>query len=222
VAVFVASLGVQVYRYRGLYSPIERQQTKWVISGLALWLVLMLLLTAPYYYLLNLPPGSPLPWWEPFVSAFWLLSLSIMPLSLSVAILRYRLWDIDVIIRRTLVYGALTATLALVFFGTVTVVQALFIAISGQRSAVSVVVSTLIIAALFNPLRKRIQNDIDRRFFRQKYDAEKVVAAFSAGLREEVDLEGLQAQIVSVVQATLQPEMVSLWLRPEVEKKVSR
>jgi hypothetical protein len=219
LVIMVIALGVQVYRYRRMYTPIERQQTKWVISGLALWLVLIVLETIPYTYLNNLPPGAPIPWWVPFSSAIWWLTLSILPLSLSIAILRYRLWDIDVIIRRTLVYAALTATLAAVFFGTVTVVQLLFVAVSGQQSAVSVVISTLVIAALFNPLRSRIQGDIDRRFYRNKYDAEKVVAAFSAGLRDEVDLDDLQDHILEVVQETLQPEVVSLWLRPGEKMK---
>ncbi len=219
LVIMVIAVGVQVYRYRRQYTPLERQQTKWVISGLALWLVLIVLETIPYTYLNNLPMGAPIPWWVPFSSAIWWLTLSILPLSLSIAILRYRLWDIDVIIRRTLVYGALTVTLALVFFGAVTLLQSLFVAVSGQRSAISVVISTLVIAASFNPLRKRIQNDIDRRFFRQKYDAEKVVAAFSASLREEVDLDDLQAHFLAVVQETLQPETVSLWLKTGLDKR---
>ncbi len=126
-----------------------------------------------------------------------------------------------------MVYGALTATLAVVYlWQRGRCLQAVFAAVSARsagslRSPVSVVISTLIIAALFNPLRRRIQADIDRRFFRQKYDAEKVVAAFSAGLREEVDLEDLQNQILVVVEETLQPETVSLWLRPVQKSSVT-
>lgn len=212
-ALGMLSLGVQLYRYRRIYSLVERQQTKWVLIGIAATILISGILAIPYYYLLNLPPGTPLPWWEPLGSAGWWLTMMIIPVSLAIAILRYRLFDIDVIIRRTLVYSALTATLALIFFGTVTLLQLLFVTVSGHQSAASVVITTLVIAALFTPLRRRIQNDIDRRFFRKKYDAEKVVAAFGASLREEVDLDDLQAQVVAVVQETLQPEMVSLWLR---------
>ncbi len=184
---------------------VSRAQMRWGLGGMLLGLALFLSSFLPIFVQLSQPVKDLLDAWGSF-------GFAIMGVTLGIAILRYRLFDIDVIIRKTLVYGALTVTLAVVFFGAVTVLQSLFIAVSGQQSAVSVVVSTLVIAALFNPLRRRIQSDIDRRFFRQKYDAEKVVAAFSASLREEVDLEDLQNQILVVVEGTLQPEFVNLWM----------
>jgi hypothetical protein len=216
----VAFLGVifQILRYVRSSTLIERQQTKWVLLGF-----IILIISVPVWILffgggMSILPGEPR-----LLGSLggWLINMLLvaaLPVTIAIAILRYRLWDIDVIIRRTLIYGALTITLAVVFFGAVTVLQSLFIAISGQRSAISVVISTLAIAALFSPLRRRIQNDIDRRFYRKKYDAEKVIAAFGAGLREEVNLDDLQNQIVAVVEQTLQPEHASLWLRNSEKK----
>jgi hypothetical protein len=179
------------------------------------------LLSVPYGFALTLPAGSPLPWWALVGSTGWWLTLTIVPLSLSVAVLRYRLYEIDLIINRTLVYGALTAMLAAVYFGGVTATQVIFHALTSREQApqLAMVVSTLVIAALFNPLRRRIQGFIDRRFYRSKYDARKTLEYFSARLRDETDLEALNAEMVGVVRETMQPAHVPLWLRPDATSK---
>lgn len=209
----------QLYRYRRVSESIARQQTKWVVFGFA-GVVLGLSAAALPVILFPalLEPGMPNFIYLMLAIPAALFGWFLFPLTLGISILRYRLWDIDVIIRRTLVYGGLTATLAVVYFVSVVLLQGLFEAVSARsvgslRSPVAIVISTLVIAALFNPLRKRIQNDIDRRFFRKKYDAEKIVEAFSASLREEVDLDDLSQHLLAVVGETLQPETVFLWLR---------
>jgi hypothetical protein len=181
-------------------SDVERQQLKWFTYGAVL---LGVILISDFFYTL---PGI----WE---SAKEAIAINMLPpLTIGIAILRYRLYDIDLIIRRTLIYGALTGALALVYFGSVAVLEALFRAVTTQEQPQLVIVlSTLTIAALFAPLRRQMQDAIDRRFYRRKYDAEKTIAAFSAVLREELDLDQLETALLSVVEETFQPESLSLW-----------
>jgi hypothetical protein len=143
------------------------------------------------------------------------------PVAVGIAISRYRLYEIDILINRTLVYGALTATLAFVYFGDVAATEAIFRIVTGQeyQPQLALVVSTLVIAALFNLLRRRIQSFIDRRFYRRKNDARKTVEAFSAKLRDETDLEALSEDLVEVVRETVQPAHVSLWLSPDTASR---
>ena len=207
----------QVHRYRHVSAPARRQQTKWVLFGFLVWWLLILLLGIPYTIESNLPPGSPLPWWTLVSSAGWWLTLAIVPLSLSIAVLRYRLYDIDLVINRTLVYASLTVMLGLVYLGSVASLQYTFQVLTGHEDfpQLTIVVSTLAIAALFDPSRRRIQAFIDRRFYRRKYDARKTLEDFSARLRDETNLDSLNAELLTVVQETMQPVRVSLWLRPD-------
>jgi len=186
---------------------VERQQLKWLAYAAA---------TLPVGILLIIIPGAidTPPWFEWAGVAFFVAAGAGIPISMGIAILRYRLYDIDVVINRTLVYGSLTAMLALVYFGGVTATQAIFETLTGQeqQSQLAIVASTLVIAALFNPLRRRIQGFIDRRFYRRKYDAAKILEAFSAKLRDETDLDALNDELVGVVRETMQPAQVSVWL----------
>jgi hypothetical protein len=209
----------QLYRYRRVSSSVDRQQTKWVVFGfLGVFLGLLMVALPVILFPSLLDPGLPNFIYLMLAIPVALFGWFLFPLALGISILKYRLWDIDVIIRRTLVYGGLTVTLAVIYFSSVILMQSLVTAVGGQQTAVVTVISTLIIAALFSPLRKRIQSDIDRRFFRRKYDAEKTVSAFSASLREAVDLEVLIDRLEAVVEETLQPEFVSLWFtKPGVD-----
>ena len=220
VLVFLGALAtlvvVQVHRYRRVSSPLERQQTKWVVFGLAVLVTLgfggeVPPLLIPTLADPNSPSGS---LYQLAVGTIITCLGLLIPLSFGFAMLRYRLWEIDVLINRTLVYGALTIILTGVYIGLVIGLQALLRGFISQDNGVAIVLSTLIIAALFQPLRQSIQRIIDRRFYRSKYDAAKTVAAFSATLRQEVDLSQLREQLLAVVQETMQPTHVSLWLRP--------
>jgi hypothetical protein len=217
ITILLSSIYAQVSRYRHVSTPAERQQTKWVLFGFLLWLLLMVMLFVPYSIEMNLPSGSPLPWWTLVSSAGWWLALTFVPLSLSIAILRYRLYDIDVVINRTLVYGSLTVMLGLVYFGSVASLQYALRVLTGheEQPQLAIVVSTLVIAALFNPLRRRIQSFIDRRFYRRKYDAVKTLETFGSRLRDETDLGTLGEDLIELIRETMQPEHVTLWLRPD-------
>ena len=210
--VFLVTLVVaQIYRYRRVSTPEQRQQTKWVVSGFAAALVgfsAVVLLTT---FVLSAREVGPLGFM--FISTLIYGFLALIPLSIGVAILRSRLYDIDVVINRALVYGALTASLVLTYLGSVIALQYAFRALTGGESQLAVVASTLAIAALFMPLRRRIQGFIDRRFYRRKYDAAKTLEAFSARLRDETDLDRLSDALVAVVRETVQPAHASLWLR---------
>ena len=201
----------QVYRYRRASTPAQRQQTKWIVYSLAVSIILVAgLLVIPHlaFQMLTYPGGLLGSASNIVANAF----LTLIPLSFGVAMLRYRLYDIDIIINRTLVYVTLTALLALIYLGSIIGVQSLFRGILNQNNDVAIVVSTLAIAALFQPLRHRIQTIIDRRFYRRKYDAARTLEDFSATLRSEVDLSELCEHLLAVVQETMQPEHVSLWL----------
>jgi hypothetical protein len=207
----VVSLLVQVYRYRRVSTLIQRQQTKWVVFGvLSAVLGSISIIVASKFLPHAQSPGT---WVFLVGNTVLYLFGALIPLSIASAILRSRLWDIDVLINKALVYGSLTALLALLYFGLIFVLQSLFQGLFKQNNAVAIVVSTLVIAALFQPLRHRLQRFIDRRFYRSKYDAAKTLEAFSATLRNEVDLGQLREHLLDVVQETMQPAHVSLWLR---------
>ncbi len=184
---------------------VSRAQLFWAVGGLVLGLGL---------FTLNFPAafGWVSPLWAYRLSLIGNLGIPVIGLGLAMAVLRYRLFDIDVIIRRTTSYALLTALLGLVYFGSVVVFQRLLAPLTGESTA-AVVLSTLLIAALFLPLRRRVQDIIDRRFFRRKYDAQKTLEAFAATVRNETDLDALTAELVRVIQETMEPESVTVWLR---------
>lgn len=216
VLVFTA-IGSQVYRYLRRADAVQRAQTRWVVFVLCL----MLLLALTYGFIVPLtpmqaPPADALAGTLMLTLVMQTLSWSILvmlPVAIAISILRYRLWDIDVIIRKTLVYGALTALVALIYFGLVIVLQTLFGSLTGEQSPAVIVISTLVIAAVFSSLRGRVQRAIDRRFYRQKYNAERVLEQFARSARDETDLEALKTEMLRSVQETMRPEGVGVWIR---------
>jgi hypothetical protein len=213
VALVITMVGlyIQIYRYRNISGVRERQQSKYVIVGfVSLWLSVLIWLIVVEIFPYR--PGLPRLLGQTLgVIPIYLLQY-FLPVAVSMSILRYRLWDIDVFIRRTLVYGTLTTTLVLVYFGSVVLLQLGFRSLTGQESPLAIVISTLSIAALFNPLRNRIQDFIDRRFYRQRYDARQTLEAFTSAARNEGDIEALSQQLLQAVNDTIQPKQVSLWL----------
>ncbi|MGE5222724.1 MAG: hypothetical protein ACM3PY_09810 [Omnitrophica WOR_2 bacterium] len=201
---FLALLFSTTYAYRSNRSEKERRQLRWILWG-------VFIANGPYLALSILPTllGIPYQIGNSLVGILWCA----VPTSIAIAIFHERLFDIDVIIRRTIIYGVLTIAIGAIYFGSVVLLQEIFQAFTGQHQPpLAIVLSTLAIAALFNPLRQRIQADIDRRFYRRKYNAEKLLQAFASRVRNEVELEQLQEHLLEIVQETMQPEHASLWL----------
>ncbi|MEZ4767861.1 MAG: hypothetical protein R2844_05480 [Caldilineales bacterium] len=205
LALIPLSMVSLVLRYRRS-AGAEREQIKWLASASVL--IALALLAGPVIWFTPALSSTPL-WPVLFVTA-----VTLIPVSVGIAILKYRLYDIDLIIRKTLSYAILTALLALVYFGSVVLLQEFVGQVFGvDNSPLAIVISTLVIAALFTPLRRHIQDWIDRRFFRKKYDAQQVLAQFALTARDETDLDALTAELVRVVQETMQPERVTIWLK---------
>src|SRR6266496_3329428 len=212
-----------LYRYHYASSPLQRQQTKWVIFGTCVAGIIVVGLRIPTLIFPSLWQAGSV--YRLISGPAYIVVVLIVPISFGLAILRYRLYDIDILINRTLVYGSLTAILGLVYFASVFILQSLVSGLTGHistesQSPIVIVASTLGIAALFQPLRRRLQAIIDRRFYRSKYDAARTLAAFSKTLSSEVDLNQLREDLLAVVQETMQPSHISLWLRdPEQSRE---
>ncbi len=229
-------VGAQLFRYQNVSSPVQRQQIKWALLGLTAAAV------GPIVFMISISASSvsndaPNILYQrvgagmfTFSFVFRLMTLTIFrlgtllfPLSFGIAVMRYRLWEIDIILRRTLTYGVLTALLLVLYFVIIVLSQLAIGWLVPGASPFAVVISTLAIAALFNPLRHRVQNWIDRQFYRNKYDAEVTLEAFSKSLREEVDLDQLSERMLAVVEKTMHPEHISLCLiGPEGDERRTR
>jgi len=219
----VAGLGIgvatQIYRYWKLYNITQRQQVRWVLFAI-IGTFISVLVWFTIFDLDAIPRGRPYVLVR-FVLYFYelYLGLLLIPVALTISILRYRLWNIDIIFRRTLQYTVISAILALTYFGGVTLIQSITTGLTGANSSLAIVVTTLLVAALFNPLRQRIQTIIDNRFYRRQYDAQQALERFNEQLRNKVDLTEIRSAVVDVLDQTIQPDAVSLWLAPPDRKK---
>jgi hypothetical protein len=201
----------------------ERQQIKWIAFAASIVVVVYVIaMIASFIFPSDSWSTAGSVWWLNLLTYAVLLSFTTIPIAVGFAVLKYRLYEIDLIINRALVYGSLTVLLGASYAGIVICVQYVLRAATGQDSTLAVVASTLAIAALFGPLRRRVQTFVDRRFYRRKYDAAKTLAAFSARLREQTDLDALGDAVVEVARDTMQPEHVSLWLRPQTTSEAKR
>jgi hypothetical protein len=210
----LASAASLVLRYRRAGSEV-REQIKWVaFAALFVGVLFMIDIGASVVLVPTTASGREPPWLA-LLDQVGFISFAGVPIAVGIAVLKYRLYDIDVIINRALVYAPLSAMLVLIYFGGVVGLQAVFRTITGQESTLAVVASTLAIAAMFNPLRRRVQALVDRRFYRRKYDAARTLGSFNSRLREETDLDSLSDEVLGVVRETMQPKHTSLWLRPD-------
>ncbi len=219
ISVVGAGVVAQILRYRRAANSVERLQTRWALFGITTAFFGYYLFNFIYNYrivqntFLIFQTSPAANYLYNLFARLWYPALLLIPLTLAISILRYRLWDIDLIIRRTLVYTLLSVTLAGVYFGTVVLLQAIFRLITAESSGLVITISTLAIAFLFAPLRRLLQDFIDRRFYRRRYDAEQILSVFAAAVRNEVDLDHLTAELLYVVDETMQPDSLSLWLK---------
>jgi MFS family permease len=204
----VLCLMALVVRFRRA-GQVERQQMKWLFFATVVFVAAYV----PVFLVADFDNATNV------FNYLWMIAMLLIPAAIGIAILRYRLYDIDLIIRKTVQYGVVTAVLALIYFGTIILLQSLVGQATGEQSPIVIVLSTLLIAAMFNPLRRRVQTAVDRRFYRQKYNAQQVLAQFAITARDETDIETLQVELLRVVQDTLQPESVSVWIKPEKGKR---
>jgi hypothetical protein len=210
----ITLLFAPIYRYRYVASPTQRQQMKWALVGLVAATLVILVDIQIYHFMPGLVSTDRAKVIFDFATfASVVIAFPLVPIFLGIAILRYKLWEIDTLVNRTLVYGSLTISLAALYIGGVIALEALAQALTGQTSDLAIAAVTLAVAALFNPWRRRLQAFIDQRFYRRRYDATRILAAFNTRLRDEVDLDHLSADLVAVVQDTVQPVEVRLWLK---------